>query len=288
MAARRFDLASFSCQPSSMPELPEVEVTRRGFAERIAGARIEAVRLGKPLRWALAVEPAALVGRTVRGVRRRGKYLLVDMDAGLLLMHLGMSGSLRFDTALPAPGTHDHFDLVTSRGTLRLNDPRRFGAVVYVEDEASPLARKLLGGLGMEPLGDGFDFEAFHAGLRRRRAPIKQVLLAGDVVVGVGNIYASEALFLAGIRPTLSAARISRPRALRLQAAVRDILARAVERGGSTLRDFSNVDGQSGYFQLEATVYGRKGEPCRVCATPVRMMRQGQRATYFCPVCQKH
>lgn len=271
-----------------MPELPEVEVTRRGFADRIAGARIDAVRLGKPLRWALAVEPGALVGRTVRTVRRRGKYLLVDLDAGLLLMHLGMSGSLRFDAALPAPAAHDHFDLVTSRGTLRLNDPRRFGAVVYVEDEASPLAIKLLGGLGMEPLGDAFDLDTFHAGLRRRSAPIKQVLLAGDVVVGVGNIYASEALFLAGIRPTLSASRISRPRAARLHAAVRDILARAVERGGSTLRDFSNVDGQSGYFQLEAAVYGRGGEPCRVCATPIRQMRQGQRSTYFCPNCQKY
>ncbi|MES2529803.1 MAG: bifunctional DNA-formamidopyrimidine glycosylase/DNA-(apurinic or apyrimidinic site) lyase [Pseudomonadota bacterium] len=271
-----------------MPELPEVEVTRRGFAERIADARIDAVRVGKPLRWALAVDPALLVGRVVRGVRRRGKYLLVDLDAGLLLMHLGMSGSLRFDAALPPAGAHDHFDLVTSRGTLRLNDPRRFGAVVYVEDEGSPLAIKLLGGLGMEPLGDTFDFDAFHAGLRRRHAAIKQVLLAGDVVVGVGNIYASEALFLAGIRPTLAAARISRPRALKLHAAIRDILARAVERGGSTLRDFSNIDGQSGYFQLEATVYGRAGEPCRVCATPIRQIRQGQRSTFFCPVCQKH
>lgn len=271
-----------------MPELPEVEVTRRGFADRIAGARIDSVRIGKPLRWALAVEPAALAGRTVRGVRRRGKYLLLDMDPGLLLLHLGMSGSLRFDAALPPPGAHDHFDLVTSRGTLRLNDPRRFGAVVYAEDESAPLAVKLLGGLGMEPLGDQFDFEAFLAGLKRRRAPIKQVLLAGDVVVGVGNIYASEALFLAGIRPTLAASRISRPRALRLHAAVREILARAVERGGSTLRDFSNVDGQSGYFQLEATVYGRKGQPCRVCATPIRMLRQGQRASFYCPVCQKH
>ena len=271
-----------------MPELPEVEVTRRGFAERIAGARIEAVRVGKPLRWALAVDPALLVGRTVRTVRRRGKYLLLDLDDGLLLMHLGMSGSLHFDAAPPSPGTHDHFDLVTSRGTLRLNDPRRFGAVVFVEDEASPLAIKLLGRLGMEPLGDAFDFDAFHAGLQRRQAAIKQVLLAGDVVVGVGNIYASEALFLAGIRPTVAASRISRPRALRLHAAVREILARAVERGGSTLRDFSNIDGQSGYFQLEATVYGRAGEPCRVCATPIRLLKQGQRSTYFCPVCQKY
>lgn len=271
-----------------MPELPEVEVTRRGFADRIAGARIEAIRVGKPLRWALAIEPASLVGRTVRGVRRRGKYLLVDLDPGLLLMHLGMSGSLRFDASLPAAGAHDHFDLVTNQGTLRLNDPRRFGAVVYVEDEGSPLASKLLGGLGMEPLEDGFDFDAFLAGMRRRRAPVKQVLLAGDVVVGVGNIYASEVLFLAGIRPTLSASRISRPRALRLHAAIREILARAVERGGSTLRDFSNVDGQSGYFQLEATVYGRAGDPCRVCATPIRQVRQGQRSTYFCPNCQKY
>ena len=271
-----------------MPELPEVEVTRRGFADRIAGARIEAVRVGKPLRWALGVAPENLVGRTVQAVRRRGKYLLVDLDAGLLLLHLGMSGSLRFDAVLPSPGSHDHFDLVTSRGSLRLNDPRRFGAVVHVEDEASPLAIKLLGGLGMEPLEDSFDFEAFHAGLRKRQAAIKQVLLAGDVVVGVGNIYASEALFLAGIRPTLAASRVSRPRALRLHAAVRDVLARAVERGGSTLRDFSNIDGQSGYFQLEATVYGRGGEPCRVCGTPIRQIRQGQRSTYFCPTCQKY
>ncbi len=271
-----------------MPELPEVEVTRLGFADRIAGARIDSVRVGKPLRWALAVEPAALVGRQVQAVRRRGKYLLVDMDVGLLLLHLGMSGSLRFDAVLPPPGTHDHFDLVTSRGTLRLNDPRRFGAVVYVEDEAAPLAVKLLGRLGVEPLGEAFDVDGFHAGLRRRRAPIKQVLLAGDLVVGVGNIYASEALFLAGIRPTLSASRISRPRAVLLHAAVREVLARAVERGGSTLRDFTNVDGQTGYFQLEATVYGRAGEPCRVCASPVRSIRQGQRSTYFCAKCQKY
>ncbi|GAA4336815.1 bifunctional DNA-formamidopyrimidine glycosylase/DNA-(apurinic or apyrimidinic site) lyase [Variovorax defluvii] len=263
-------------------------MTRLGFAWRITGARIEAVRLGKPLRWALAVEPAELVGRTVRDVRRRGKYLLVDLDVGLLLMHLGMSGSLRFDLGLPAPGTHDHFDLVTSRGTLRLNDPRRFGAVVYAHDENAPLAAKLLGGLGMEPLEATFDVDRFHEGLRRRNASIKQVLLAGDLVVGVGNIYASEALFIAGIRPSLPASRISRPRAVRLHAAVREILARAVERGGSTLRDFANVDGQSGYFQLEASVYGRAGQPCRVCATPVRQIRQGQRSTYFCPKCQKY
>ena len=270
-----------------MPELPEVEVTRLSFADRIAGARIERVRLGKPLRWPLGCEPGALVGRTVRTVRRRGKYLLLDLDQGLLLLHLGMSGSLRFAIDQPAAGTHDHFDLITDRGVLRLNDPRRFGAVVHAPQEASPEAIKLLGALGVEPLGDAFEPAAFHAALRRRKAPIKQVLLAGAVVVGVGNIYASEALFLAGIRPTLSASRISRPRALKLHGAIRDVLARAVRQGGSTLRDFSNANGQTGYFQLEAMVYGRAGQPCRVCGTPVRAIRQGQRATFHCPGCQK-
>jgi formamidopyrimidine-DNA glycosylase len=270
-----------------MPELPEVEVTRLSFADRIVGARILEARLGKPLRWPLGCEPAALVGRTVLGVRRRGKYLLLDLDRGLLLLHLGMSGSLRFDAGLPEAALHDHFDLVTTQGVLRLNDPRRFGAVVFCEGESSVEARKLLGGLGVEPLGGDFGVEAFHAGLKKRKAPIKQVLLAGDLVVGVGNIYASEALFLAGIRPTMPAFRISKPRAARLQAAIREVLAKAVEKGGSTLRDFSNAHGESGYFQLEAMVYDRAGEPCRACGTPIRTIRQGQRATYFCPNCQK-
>jgi len=158
---------------------------------------------------------------------------------------------------------------------------------VHAAGEDAPEARKLLAGLGVEPLGPDFDPATFHAALRRRRAPIKQVLLAGDVVVGVGNIYASEALFRAGIRPTLPAARISRPRAARLHAAVRDILARAVQRGGSTLRDFTDAHGESGLFQLEAMVYGRAGQPCRVCGTVVRAIRQGQRSTFWCPHCQK-
>jgi formamidopyrimidine-DNA glycosylase len=270
-----------------MPELPEVEVTRQSFADRIAGARIEQVRLGKPLRWPLGLAAEGLVGRTVLGVRRRGKYLLVDLDEGLLMLHLGMSGSLSFGPPRLDSGTHDHFDLVTSRGMLRLNDPRRFGAVVYAPGEDSADAVKLLGRLGVEPLTDAFGLDAFHAGLKRRHAPVKQVLLAGDLVVGVGNIYASEALFLAGIRPTLRASRISRPRALKLRAAVREVLAKAVAKGGSTLRDFSNAHGQAGYFQLEAMVYDRAGQPCRVCGTPVKSIRQGQRASFFCPNCQK-
>ena len=270
-----------------MPELPEVEVTRLSFADRIQGATVLSARIGKPLRWALGCDPDDLVGQRVHDVRRRGKYLLLDLDRGLLLIHLGMSGSLSFTSQAPAPGVHDHFDLATSRGILRLNDPRRFGAVVHAADEAAPAAVKLLGRLGMEPLGDAFDLAAFQAGLRARQAPIKQVLLAGDVVVGVGNIYASEALFLAGIRPTVRAASLSRPRVARLHAAVREVLAKAVLKGGSTLRDFSNAQGQTGYFQLEAMVYDRQGEPCRVCATPIQWMRQGQRSTYFCPQCQK-
>ncbi len=269
-----------------MPELPEVEVTRLSFADRIAGARIVGVRLGKPLRWALGCEPEALMGRVVRAVRRRGKYLLLDLDPGLLMLHLGMSGSLRFASDQPEAGPHDHFDLQTTLGILRLNDPRRFGAVVWAPHEAAPEAVKLLGRLGVEPLGEGFDAAAFHQALRRRNAPIKQVLLAGDVVVGVGNIYASEALFSAGIRPTTRAARISAARAARLHAAVRQVLARAVEKGGSTLRDFSNAHGQAGYFQLEAMVYDRAGQACRVCGAPIRLIRQGQRATYYCAHCQ--
>ena len=276
-----------------MPELPEVEVTRLSFADRIANAHISDVRVGKPLRWPLGVTPASLVGKKVLGVRRRGKYLLMDLNEGLVLWHLGMSGSLSFTPtasnsfAISHPQTHDHFDLLTTHGLLRLNDPRRFGAVVYAESETSAVAQKLLGHLGVEPLAGQFDVDTFHKNLKKRNAVIKQVLLAGDIVGGVGNIYASEALFLAGIRPTVRAQRISRARAEKLRVAIIDVLARAVAKGGSTLRDFSNADGQSGYFQLEANVYDRAGEPCRQCGHLIKRLVQGQRATYYCSVCQK-
>ncbi len=270
-----------------MPELPEVEVTRQSFASRIASAQVLAVHMGKPLRWPLGVGPSTLVGQTVLGVRRRGKYLLLDMTGGLLLVHLGMSGSLQFAQTLPPTGVHDHFDLVTTLGTLRLHDPRRFGAVVWAASQEAPTAQKLLGGLGVEPLTADFEPQTFWLALQRRRASIKQVLLAGDVVVGVGNIYASEALFQARIRPTTSACRISKTRAHLLHAAIRDVLSRALAQGGSTLRDFSNAQGQNGYFQLEAQVYDRAGQPCKVCQGTILAMRQGQRSTFFCPVCQK-
>ncbi len=271
-----------------MPELPEVEVTRLSFADRIAGAVVKSVRLGQPLRWPLGCKPSDLVGLRVVAVRRRGKYLLLDLHPqSLLLMHLGMSGSLAFQAAPCAPGRHDHFDLVTSQGTLRLHDPRRFGAVVQATDERSGLAHKLLAGLGVEPLGGDFEPQAFHRALKGKRASIKQVLLAGQVVVGVGNIYACEALFRAGIRPTLRACRISRARADRLRAAIIEVLAQAVRQGGSTLRDFSNALGQTGYFQLEAQVYDREQQPCRVCGAPIRRIVQQQRSTYFCAACQR-
>lgn len=270
-----------------MPELPEVEATRLSFADRISGAKVLSVRLGKSLRWPLGCVPSSLVGRTVRSVRRRGKYLLIDLDEGLLLVHLGMSGSLAFASSLGVSGAHDHFEMQTTQGTLRLHDPRRFGAVVYVVSEEAPLARKLLGKLGVEPLSDDFNVEQFHAQLKRRKAAIKQVLLAGDVVVGVGNIYASEALFLAGIRPDVSAAKLSRPRATRLHAAIKDVLARALAGGGSTLRNFSSANGERGHFQLEAMVYARAGQSCRVCGSTIKALRQGQRSSFYCPRCQK-
>lgn len=270
-----------------MPELPEVEATRLSFADKIAGATILSVQLGKPLRWPLGCFPADLVGRTVQKVRRRGKYLLIDLDQGLILVHLGMSGSLSFLPGRSPMGAHDHFEMVTSRGVLRLNDPRRFGAVVYADSEQSAIACKLLGGLGMEPLTDGFDLSKFQAGLESRKAAIKQVLLAGDLVVGVGNIYASEVLFLAGIRPTLSAAALSRARVARLHAVIREVLARALALGGTTLRNFSNANGENGHFQVETMVYGRAGLPCRVCGTPIKAIKQGQRSTFYCQKCQK-
>lgn len=270
-----------------MPELPEVEVTRRSFADRIAGAQVRALRMGKPLRWPLGVRPEHLHGQHVLGVRRRGKYLLLDMSEGLLLLHLGMSGSLRFAADLPTAGVHDHMDLVTDAGTLRLHDPRRFGAAVWACSESAHEAQKLLGKLGPEPLHADFCADAFAAALRQRKTNIKQVLLAGQAVVGVGNIYASEALFHAGIRPTVAANVLSKKRALRLHAAIVEVLSRALTQGGSTLRDFVNAHGQAGTFQQEAAVYARAGQPCGRCASPIRSLVQGQRSSFYCPTCQK-
>ncbi|MDE2081606.1 MAG: bifunctional DNA-formamidopyrimidine glycosylase/DNA-(apurinic or apyrimidinic site) lyase [Burkholderiales bacterium] len=277
-----------------MPELPEVEVTRRGLAGPLLGARVRSARLGRPLRWPLGCSVDSLAGATVGAVARRGKYLWLPLhrtdgacDSGGLLLHLGMSGSLAWLAQAGPPGPHDHFDLVTDRGTLRLNDPRRFGAVVWSPAVDRAPAATLLQRLGAEPFDTAYTAAHFHAALQRRRAPIKQVLLAGDVVVGAGNIYACEALFAAGVHPALRADRLSRPRATRLLAAVRATLARALEVGGTTLRDFSDVHGASGAFQSEAAVYGRAGQACGRCGAMLRRTVQGQRATYFCPGCQR-
>ena len=274
-----------------MPELPEVEVTRRGIAGPLLGARVLSARLGKPLRWPLGCAPQGLAGHVVGEVARRGKYLWLPLQAasgsGGLLLHLGMSGSLQWWRDAPEPGPHDHFDLHTDRGTLRLNDPRRFGAVLWSDSLAVAPAATLLGRLGPEPFDASLTTHSLHAALQRRRTPIKSLLLGGEVVVGAGNIYACEALFQAGIHPALRADRISRPRAARLLAALRSTLARALEVGGSTLRDFSDAHGVSGEFQTEAAVYDRAGQVCGRCGGLVRRVVQAQRSTYFCPGCQR-
>jgi len=276
-----------------MPELPEVEVTRQSFAGRIHGARIHAVRVGKPLRWPLGVEPESLISQAVGEVTRRGKYLWMPLDRGGLLIHLGMSGALAFSERAGDPGPHDHFDLVTGQGTLRLTDPRRFGAVVWSPALDAGAAAKLLAGLGLEPFDPAFTGKHLHAALRGRRVAIKQALLGGAIVVGAGNIYACEALFEAGIDPRTRSDRIGLARCERLAGAVRSTLARALELGGSTLRNFSDAHGMAGQFQLQARVYGRAGLPClRLqpegrCAGTIKRIVQGQRATYFCPVCQR-
>ena len=274
-----------------MPELPEVEVTRRSFAGRIVGAEVIEVRLGAPLRWPLGVRPSSLVGHIVGLATRRGKYLWLPLTggghAGGLLLHLGMSGSLAFSDSAAAAGKHDHFDLCTTFGVLRLTDPRRFGTVLWSPAIDQAPAATLLARLGAEPFDEALTPASFHAAMHARRTAVKTALLAGDIVVGAGNIYACEALFAAAIDPRLRCNRLSRPRAERLLASVRGVLARALELGGSSLRDFRDAHGADGAYQLEAKVYGRAGLPCTRCGTTVRRIVQAQRSTFFCPGCQK-
>ena len=277
-----------------MPELPEVEVTRRGVAPHIEGRVVEqAVFRREGLRWPFPPGLSELLaGRRITHTDRRGKYLLIGFEHGTLIVHLGMSGHLRVLPPGIEPRKHDHFDLVVNgpegRQVLRLHDPRRFGAVLWHGKEQGPLdEHELLRGLGVEPLGEGFSGALLHRETRRRKAPIKQVLLAGDIVVGVGNIYACESLFRAGINPKTPASRISRARYDKLAEAIKEILAAAIVQGGSTLRDFIAVHGQSGYFQQTYFVYDRAGVPCRNCGAPVRQIKQGQRSTFYCAQCQR-
>ena len=276
-----------------MPELPEVEVTRRGIEPFIAGRTVRHVeiRTGQ-LRWPVPQTlPALLAQRVILRVERRGKYLLLECDAGWVIVHLGMTGTLRslpLEAALPPPGKHDHIDWVFDDAVLRFRDPRRFGAVLWHPRASGDVrGHLLLTKLGVEPFSDAFSGDLLHARTRGRTTAIKQILLAGEIVVGVGNIYASESLFRAGIRPTTPAGRISRARYERLAGEIRATLAAAIEKGGSTLRDFVGGTGESGYFQLDYFVYDRAGLPCRRCGTPIKQIVQGQRSTYHCPRCQR-
>lgn len=276
---------------SQMPELPEVEVVRRGLRTGLADGVVRRVEVREPrLRWPVSEGlETELAGRRLAGVGRRGKYLLLDFGGSTLIVHLGMSGSLRVlpEPAAP-PARHDHVDIDFGDRLLRYHDPRRFGAMLWHPADGGPVeGHPLLAGLGVEPFSDDFDGAMLFRATRGRAVAIKQLLLAGTVVVGVDNIYASESLFRARIRPSTPAGRLSQARCERLAEAVRATLADAIARGGSSLRDFVGSDGRGGYFQLDCLVYGRAGQPCRVCATPIATRRDQQRATYWCPKCQR-
>ena len=273
-----------------MPELPEVEVTRRGIAPHIEGRIVTGIVLRHSgLRWPFpAGLSERLSGHTIRGTGRRGKYLLIRFDHGTLIIHLGMSGHLRILPATTLPAKHDHFDLIVGDRAMRLTDARRFGAVLWhAQLDGAIENHVLLRRLGVEPLEDAFSAQLLYAQTRARTMTIKQVLLGGDIVVGVGNIYASESLFKAGINPNTAAHRIGLGRYEKLVHAIRETLVASISQGGSTLRDFFGVNGQSGYFQQCYFVYGRAGQPCRVCGTAIRQIKQNQRSTFYCVNCQK-
>jgi formamidopyrimidine-DNA glycosylase len=270
-----------------MPELPEVETTRRGIEPALVGHRVLGMVVrDRRLRW--PIEPRIedhVRGATALAVERRAKYLLMRFTGGTAIVHLGMSGSLRLLPAATLPLAHDHWDLVLDSGqVLRFHDPRRFGSLHWTA--ADPAAHPLLCDLGPEPLSADFDGETLFRASRHRRVAIKLLIMNAHVVVGVGNIYASEALFRARIRPTRAAQRLTRREAGALAASIREVLAGAIAIGGTTLRDYVNADGVPGYFRQQLFVYERAGEPCRVCGTGIRQITQGQRSTYYCPQCQ--
>ncbi len=271
-----------------MPELPEVETTRRGIEPWLVGRRIERLHVREwRLRWRVPRGlPERIRGAEIHSVGRRAKYLLIATDAGTLIWHLGMSGSLRVMDATSPPLAHDHVDLVLDSGRcLRFNDPRRFGCLLFTAGE--PEKHPLLSRLAVEPLSDRFDALDLWHRARGRRASIKAFIMDSRIVAGVGNIYASEALFRSGIRPGLAAGRVSRIRMASLADAIRDVLSEAIKVGGTTLRDYVDASGMPGYFGQKLFVYERAGQPCRKCKTPIRQFTQGQRSTYWCPHCQR-
>ena len=269
-----------------MPELPEVETSRRGIEPHLVGEKIlhAVVRNGR-LRWPVSQEIHALSDQPVLSVQRRAKYLLLELPHGWIIIHLGMSGSLRVLPEEQPAAKHDHVDLVMSNGkVLRYTDPRRFGAWLWSTD---PEGSNVLAHLGPEPLGDAFSGDYLYEKSRGKRTAVKQWLMDNKVVVGVGNIYASESLFTAGILPDHPAMSLSNEEVQRLAATIKAVLLRSIEQGGTTLRDFLQSDGKPGYFAQELQVYGRAGEPCRACGTPIVSGKHGQRSTFWCPNCQR-
>lgn len=271
-----------------MPELPEVETTRRGIEPWAVGRVIEKLVVREPrLRWRVPDElPDAVRGRRILSLKRRAKYLLFEFENGTLILHLGMSGSLRVLQQPTPPLLHDHVDIVVDSGAcLRFNDPRRFGSLLWTTED--PLAHPLLKSLAPEPLSEEFDADYLASAARRRSVAIKQLVMNGQIVVGVGNIYASEALFRAGIRPRRAAGRLKRDEFEALVKSIKQVLKEAIREGGTTLRDYVNPQGMPGYFRQKLYVYERTGEPCRVCKTPIKQFVQGQRSTYYCGKCQR-
>jgi len=271
-----------------MPELPEVESTRRGLLASMEGVRIDHAvvrdrRMRQPISRAL---PACVAGLTIHALHRRAKYLLIDCGKGTLIVHLGMSGRLWLVDQDTPPEKHDHFDLVLSNGkTMRLRDPRRFGCVLWVTGDV--MQHKLLASLGPEPLSADFNGTALYNAIHNRNTAIKIVIMDSHVVVGVGNIYASEALFRAGISPRIAARRLTRARCETLANSIRETLSAAITAGGSSIRDYVGSDGMAGNFQSNFAVYGREGEPCRTCGITIKCLVQGQRSTFYCPACQR-
>lgn len=269
-----------------MPELPEVEVSRLGISPHLQGRTLVAMQVRqRQLRWPVPDEVIALCNEPILGVSRRAKYLLIHLSAGDMLVHLGMSGNLKLLPATTAPGKHDHVDwLLDNQTLLRLNDTRRFGAVLW---QAQGSLHPMLAALGPEPLTADFTAEHLHLCCQKRSSAIKLVLMDNHVVVGVGNIYANEALFKAGILPTRPANSLTLAECAVLTEVVKQTLQFAITQGGTTLKDFSQVDGKPGYFKQELLVYGRGGEACTSCATELREVRLGQRSTVYCPDCQR-
>lgn len=271
-----------------MPELPEVEIIYRGLEPHLVGRTISRVTIRHAkLRYPIPVELTAnLPGQNIYSLARRAKYLLIQCDKGWLILHLGMSGSLRLMAGDSPADRHDHFELALDDGQhMRLRDPRRFGAVLWTEND--PATHPLLRQLGVEPLSAAFTGHYLHMIVQQRTAAIKTLLMNSHLIAGIGNIYANEALFRAGVRPETLGHRLSHRHCEKITTAVKETLELAIAAGGSSLRDFVNAAGQPGYFQQHYNVYGRGQEPCRVCATPVNHSRQGQRSTFYCPHCQQ-